>query len=379
MENSFENMEVCGYGAGDDCRKEIVSPSLAKETLIVFDWDDTILPTAWLERSNAFVGAMQHGNLRVEVQQKLAELASRSAATLSLSEKLGHVLLITNSSPGWVEQSCALFMPQLLKQIRGYKICAKPLQESPLTFKNGAFRRESRAFRNVVSIGDGDAERAAMLRMLPGHDRRPLPGGVDGDQDPASRSLKSVKLVDMPTCQQLLQQHDMLQVRLCDVVGCRESLDLKARFSAPQTPGALKGCMLAHFPGNASGFGGSALPPLGLGSRGGGAEPFTQLFSKGRSPLEEDRAARTPRGGLPFEEDAGTVASRSLQAAAAASGGCAFASGRFTPLGQSGNRSDSSSAGGRGLWRIPGRDGDVRVPRRPRSMGKGKVALLPAA
>ena len=42
-------------------------------------------------------------------------------------------------------------------------------------------------------------------------------GLADGDAE-GWRRVKSVKLIDLPTCQQLVTQHEMLQLRLQDVV-----------------------------------------------------------------------------------------------------------------------------------------------------------------
>eukprot|EP00439_Symbiodinium_sp_Y106_P044754 s4177_g5.t1 len=93
-----------------------VSPSLKQETCFVFDWDDTILPTSWLERIHALAG----GPLRPEVQRQLASLCSAVTQTLQIASTLGNIVIITNSAPGWVDQSCQIFMPQILQQAVTY-------------------------------------------------------------------------------------------------------------------------------------------------------------------------------------------------------------------------------------------------------------------
>ncbi|OLP78966.1 Pentatricopeptide repeat-containing protein, chloroplastic [Symbiodinium microadriaticum] len=432
-----------------------VSPSLKQETCFVFDWDDTILPTSWLERIHALAG----GPLRPEVQRQLASLCSAVTQTLQIASTLGNIVIITNSAPGWVDQSCQIFMPQILQQdrnprpdtgclsnvrklirpcameffarsvqpppqrhvpvdvnhggnvnldkaamdqlasaasrilaskkiqealkpppaprprerlpcakssnediaercpdsdsesicslssgssltddtcgfptvlsndfgredpkdkvqtrfapislpneqsdmpcfgpsctsllasvkpptfsaacnplhagtvrgsmlhppvvqsekrhtvavqtapdpssdqkgapvvggkrIRSYPIYAKPMH-APLTFKITTFRRECKKFSNLISIGDGDAERAASLRLQAPSERR----GPLGEE--SRQRVKSVKLVELPTCQQLIVQHEMLQVRLPDVTAFHGSLDLKSRFptGSPQS------------------------------------------------------------------------------------------------------------------------------------------------
>lgn len=227
------------------------SPSLTKETVLVFDWDDTILPTSWLERIHALTG----GPLKPEVQRQIAGLCVVAAQTLTFAMTLGTVIIITNSAPGWVDQSCQLFMPQILQQVRLYPIFAKPMH-APLTFKINAFRKECRNYRNLISVGDGDAERVASLRLQASGppDGR---GGRLGEGNEPPKKVKSVKLIDLPTCQQLIQEHEMLQVRLADVVAYQGSLDLKSRFpvhghGSPGSPtaaaaGKAGGCTLVHF------------------------------------------------------------------------------------------------------------------------------------
>eukprot|EP00438_Fugacium_kawagutii_P030902 Skav215855 [mRNA] locus=scaffold1630:262515:268058:- [translate_table: standard] len=68
---------------------------------------------SWLERIHALAGG---GPLRPEVQRQLASLSSAAAQTLQLAASLGTVVIITNSAPGWVDQSCQIFMPQILQQ-----------------------------------------------------------------------------------------------------------------------------------------------------------------------------------------------------------------------------------------------------------------------
>ncbi|CAK9040901.1 unnamed protein product [Durusdinium trenchii] len=211
------------------------SSALKQETCLVFDWDDTILPTSWLERIHALAGG---GPLRPEVQRQLASLSSAAAQTLQLAASMGTVVIITNSAPGWVDQSCQIFMPQILQQIRSYQIFAKPLH-APLTFKISTFRRECKKFMNLISIGDGDAERAASLRL-----QAPERKGSFGEE---RQRVKSVKLIELPTCQQLIVQHEMLQVRLPDVTAFLGCLDLKSRFPSSSSPGKAAGPTLVHF------------------------------------------------------------------------------------------------------------------------------------
>eukprot|EP00929_Paragymnodinium_shiwhaense_P009001 TRINITY_DN113005_c0_g1_i1.p1 TRINITY_DN113005_c0_g1~~TRINITY_DN113005_c0_g1_i1.p1 ORF type:complete len:452 (-),score=53.07 TRINITY_DN113005_c0_g1_i1:134-1489(-) len=292
-------------------------PSLqAKESYIIFDWDDTILPTSWLERIHALTGG---GPLRPEVQRQLSTLCQVVVQTLNLAMTLGTVVIITNSAPGWVDQSCQLFMPQILNQIRQYPIFPKPMH-APLTFKITCFKRECRGYKNVVSVGDGDAERVASLRLQ-------VPTERKGDGMP--QRVKSVKLVELPTCHQLVCQHEMLQVRLPDVAAFQGCLDLKARFppsggfASPNSgPGKAGGCTLVHF----------TRPQL----MGGQApiRPFRESASPPPAPVHEDAA--TAAGGRLVQ--AGLVGNRNKL------GGMPAGQASLPPLGPGGRQLTHSNA-----------------------------------
>mmetsp|Transcript_17026 Transcript_17026/g.27358 ORF Transcript_17026/g.27358 Transcript_17026/m.27358 type:complete len:434 (+) Transcript_17026:43-1344(+) len=283
-----------------------LSPSLVRESLIVFDWDDTILPTSWLERIRALTAGVP---VRPEVQRQMATLSAVCATTLSMAQQMGTLVFITNSAPGWVDQSCQLFMPQIHQQVRGIQIFAKPMH-APLTFKLSAFRRECQAFRNLVSVGDGDAERAASLRLLTPPDRK-ITGR--GDTTDPAKCVKSVKLIEFPSCQQLIAEHEMLQVRLLDIVNFQGCLDLKARFGAgvgSPASQARGNCSLVHFARPLAGAG-QITPPqrtaqsASLPSRPNGEDGGTMASGKMQQGLMMLRSnvgngfKTPPLGGLP--------------------------------------------------------------------------------
>lgn len=231
-----------------------------QDTCFVFDWDDTILPTSWLERIHGFTGGAP---LRPEVQRQIAGLCSAVVQTLNLALSMGRVLLITNSAPGWVDHSCTVFMPQIYQMIRGFKCCAKP-PSVPVTFKNQAFRKECGQIKNLISVGDGESERTASLRLHANPERKFAAGAPEERQ-----IIKSLKLLELPTCQQLIVQHEMLQTRLQDIAAYQGSLDLKSRFppsSGPMSSPSGGKPMFVHFtrlPGAAAGVQANApLSPM---------------------------------------------------------------------------------------------------------------------
>ena len=80
------------------------------ETAIIFDWDDTLLCTSFINPS----GVYQHVDLGTAVQQHIKLLEQTSKKMLELAVKHGKVYIITNAAEGWVEFSCHKFMPAVL-------------------------------------------------------------------------------------------------------------------------------------------------------------------------------------------------------------------------------------------------------------------------
>jgi len=287
-----------------------LSASVARDSLIVFDWDDTILPTSWLDRMGSLSAG---GPSRPDIERQLTQLSAVAIQTLNMAATMGKVILITNSAPGWVDQSCQLFMPQLMSHVRSLPTFSKPMQ-APLTFKIGSFRTQVRGYgcRNIVSIGDGDSERAACLRL-----QAPAAGrGAGGDGDP-QLTLKSVKLVDLPSCSQLISEHEMLQTRLADVVAYKASdvLDLKAKFSVgsanfPPMEEKVGCCQLVHFnrPSREAVLQDSpvgrqcsddAVTPQVKPSPSGARSPSSLYEEAGSPKVQNLRSLPTPLRGLP--------------------------------------------------------------------------------
>jgi hypothetical protein len=147
---------------------------------------------------------------------------------------VGTVIIVTAAQPGWVDESCALYMPHLWPLVHGIPTFARPSTAQPSGFKYGVFKRETKGYKNVISIGDGEPERMAALRL-----QQDLP--LDSNE----KHVKSIQLTTQPTGLQVVQEHELLRVRLADLVAFQDSLDLKVRApSADNKSGSAVGCAM---------------------------------------------------------------------------------------------------------------------------------------
>mmetsp|Transcript_60169 Transcript_60169/g.162193 ORF Transcript_60169/g.162193 Transcript_60169/m.162193 type:complete len:275 (-) Transcript_60169:286-1110(-) len=201
--------------------------SSAEDTIFIFDWDDTVLPSTWVQGQ----GLRLDGSSRLTAAQReeLAEVARAAAETLAAAKQHGEVVLVTNAQRGWIELSCAKFLPTLLPILENVKLLSartayeSPEVSSPLEWKLRAFEAEimriygeegcGRAW-NILSLGDSLHEREALLRAT-----KPLPN---------CRS-KSLKFVERPDVGQICKQHALVTSCFQQILHHDGNLDLCIR------------------------------------------------------------------------------------------------------------------------------------------------------
>eukprot|EP00913_Durusdinium_trenchii_P015699 g14753.t2 len=105
----------CSEASGEDSPVSLDSA----DALVFFDWDDTLLPTSWISQQgwlNADGNLVDRPDeiiLSREQQVLLQELEVKVEHTLLMAMRYGRVVIVTNAADGWVEMSCAAFMPGL--------------------------------------------------------------------------------------------------------------------------------------------------------------------------------------------------------------------------------------------------------------------------
>mmetsp|Transcript_75857 Transcript_75857/g.214490 ORF Transcript_75857/g.214490 Transcript_75857/m.214490 type:complete len:274 (-) Transcript_75857:382-1203(-) len=199
-----------------------------EDTVLIFDWDDTVLPSSWVQEQ----GLRLDGDymLTSYQQEELGDLTRLAAETLCLAKQLGTVVLVTNSERGWIELSCQKFMPALNPSLENVKLLSarsqyeRPDLASPFEWKLRAFESEiTRIFvpskdghrrKNVLSLGDSAHEREALI-----HATANLP----------NCRTKSLKFAERPGVEQLRKQHMLVASCLRRIVHHDGNLDLCIR------------------------------------------------------------------------------------------------------------------------------------------------------
>lgn len=199
-----------------------------EETTIVFDWDDTLLASHWLQQKGVRASALAE-TLTLEIVEAFVPLMEAVYEVLTKAKAMGTVVIITNATADWVPLSGSLLMPTIMPLLADVRVISaqdkyKHLGISPNFWKRsafideieGVFQRKPGARRNIVSIGDSRLEFEAIQNL-----RR-----IYALTSPLNTFLKAIKLKDMPSLESLKAQLDNLNPALLGLINQETHLDL---------------------------------------------------------------------------------------------------------------------------------------------------------
>jgi hypothetical protein len=133
------------------------------ETVIIFDWDDTLLCSSYISY-HASLGR----NMPSSTKHHLQSIGKSAYELLEIALSLGHTFIITNAAEGWVEESAKLYLPRVVPLLQDvHIISARSTQKAysgdisewkVRTFLELSAKLDSETITNLVSIGDSDFE-----------------------------------------------------------------------------------------------------------------------------------------------------------------------------------------------------------------------------
>jgi len=237
---SDPSTEFGSDGSVSECSEEDSGGSFltefsAEDTFLIFDWDDTLLPTTWIEKQGL---SLDGPSPSAEQELQLQLMAEHVKQTLQAAKAFGEVILVTNAESGWVELSCQKWMPGLSDSLQDVRtLSARSTYEQwgivqPSEWKYLAFQQELARFcqdkspasgeadamaasvrcRNVISIGDSPFEREALIRVT-AH----MPNSF----------VKAIKFMARPEVHQLCQEHKLISGSFLDLVNHKGNLDME--------------------------------------------------------------------------------------------------------------------------------------------------------
>lgn len=142
-------------------------------SLIIFDWDDTLFPTSNLLNRKDFNEDLT-GNERLSRKIKKLQINVLSILTSSLNR--GHTFIITNAVRGWVESNTKRFFPSVMPLFSQIKVISareeferfhpcNPRMWKIKSFLNILRNFDSHRVTNILCIGDSEYEMDAGKKM----------------------------------------------------------------------------------------------------------------------------------------------------------------------------------------------------------------------
>jgi hypothetical protein len=209
---------LCPSEASMDSLVDFYSP---EETLIIFDWDDTICPTTALSN-----------NSEVD-QEAVKDLVSEAKKTIEKARDVAaEVIIVTNATSGWVELSCERWMPDLLPTIDTLEfLSARSAWEpagitTPTGWKEAAFedciskfysRYSRQSWKNIIVVGDSNYEHDALDQVA-----KLAPQGPN-----TKCRAKSIRFSQQPSLAVLARELQILREHFEDIVCHDDNLDLQ--------------------------------------------------------------------------------------------------------------------------------------------------------
>jgi len=177
------------------------------QTVIIFDWDDTLLCTS-------FLNLRQESAVPPVVECHLRGIETAGRRLLELAQRLGHTFIITNAMNGWVEYSAAKYVPDLLPVLQKVRvISARGRYEAQYPgevskWKIQAFlevqrQLDSQIITNLISLGDSNFEMDAVHIM---------------GKEFAQALIKTIKFRENPSPEELLKQLELVSQKFERIV-----------------------------------------------------------------------------------------------------------------------------------------------------------------
>ena len=123
--------ELNFYRNGNDIRQSYLTKLISSKvwtpnmkpkqhnSIIIFDWDDTLLPTSFLTPGGIFIEDLK---ISAEDKEKIQQLEQTTLKLLTEAVEKGNVYIITNAGKGWVEFSANKFYPSIMPILEKIKI-----------------------------------------------------------------------------------------------------------------------------------------------------------------------------------------------------------------------------------------------------------------
>lgn len=184
------------------------------KSLIILDWDNTLFPTTFVTTNKININSNKNllsifselDNLLYKLFQKILSLAD--------------LMIITNASLSWINVSSNVLpnTRSLFPRIQIYSARNEFQNSANMdAWKINSFKKNvNNNYQNIISIGDALFEYNALVKLY-------------FDNPSNKRLLKTIKLLDEPSFDKLIDQLQVIHNAITDIVQTNSHLDLILR------------------------------------------------------------------------------------------------------------------------------------------------------
>jgi len=145
------------------------NPKNIYNSLIIFDWDDTLFPTSFLAKNGFFTEKDKNTEKEEKILKKLEKLEKSVIDLINITLTKGEVYIITNAVIGWVEYTAKKFYPNFYNILDKIKIisargeCENDFPNDIQEWKNQTFSNlrknfDNKLVTNIICLGDSMLE-----------------------------------------------------------------------------------------------------------------------------------------------------------------------------------------------------------------------------
>ena len=189
-------------------------------TVFIFDWDDTLIPTSFLSPHGYY---NENKKLTKKELQKIAISEEYAYKILSKSIFKGAVYIITNSGPGWVEYSCKKYYPSivpLLDKIKTISARGEYERQYPgdsklwklLAFSSMTNDFNKELITNIICVGDNIIE---------------IEAGHTLSDHFFNAKIKTVKFREKPKLDELNKQLRLVYEQFNDIYSHKKNIKIR--------------------------------------------------------------------------------------------------------------------------------------------------------
>jgi hypothetical protein len=197
-----------------------ISDNKEHNSIVIFDWDDTLLPTSFLTPNGIFSDDLFFNENEL---QKISDLEKSVHDILRMSITKADTYIITNAAPGWVEYSSKRFYPTVYPMLKSLKIVSargefeKKHPGNSRQWKIEAFLKmlknlDTNLVTNLICLGDSIIEMEAAY-VLASNFRKAF--------------IKTIKFRESPKPEELNKQLKLVLEKFSEIYSAVKSLVVK--------------------------------------------------------------------------------------------------------------------------------------------------------